>query len=223
MLLKVENVAKSYGRKRVLSGVSLFVSEGEIVGILGPSGGGKSTLVKIISGLEEADSGSVSLHGRLGYVPQQDSFYPFLTVAENIGYFAALRGEALGKGFFGLDPDQQASELSGGQRKRLSIACALTGGPDLLILDEPTVGLDPVSKRDVLSFLAGLGTACLIVTHLMNEAEELCDKVILLSGGVVSDSGSPAALRRRHKAKDLEEVFVKVVNRSVSSGPRKDG
>jgi ABC-2 type transport system ATP-binding protein len=212
-ILRVERLSKSYGKKSVLDDVSFSLKKGEMVGIAGPSGCGKSTLVKVILGLEGKNGGKISLRGSASYVPQRDSFYPFLTVRENLEYFAALRKGRIPNNLFGLSPDQRGSELSGGQRKRLSIACSLTDAPDLLLLDEPTVGLDPVSKKEVIEFLKELrkkGTTPVIITHLMNEAEE-CDRVLFLAKGGVRAFGNPAALRRRYKAGNLEEVFVKIV------------
>jgi ABC-2 type transport system ATP-binding protein len=244
MVLTVEKASKAYsGGKRVLHDVSLEIPKGRFIGLLGPSGCGKTTLVKIILGLVKQDSGRILLDSKpltlrrvreeLGYVPQNDSFYDYMTVRENYDYFKSLAAmspqstrdadddqqngtELLSPKDVGLHEDAIAGTLSGGQRKRLSILCTLVKRPRLLFLDEPTTGLDPLTKRDLLALIKGLvdkDTSVVLVTHVMNEAQELCDDVILLSNARLLAYDSPKALIRRTGSSNLEEAFIKLVMR----------
>ncbi|MFH0961124.1 MAG: ABC transporter ATP-binding protein [archaeon] len=212
-VLSATGISKSFRERKILSGVSFSAGRGELIGILGPSGGGKSTLVKILLGILKADSGKVERTGKIGYVPQADSFYPYLTVRENLEYFSALHGEKIPEKLFGLDPEKPAGELSGGQRKKLSILAGLAGGAEILLLDEPTVGLDPLSKRELLDLLRKLkkdeGKTILVVTHNLAEIEDF-DKVLALFSGRSVEFISPEKLKRKHNAKTLEEVFEKI-------------
>lgn len=214
VVLAVAGISKRYGRKTVLDSVSFSARAGEIVGLLGPSGCGKSTLVKIILGIVGPDAGSVRLHCRPSYVPQQDSIYPALTVRENLDYFYSIAGRRIESSGLGLDQGTLAGSLSGGERKRLSILAGMAGGRELVILDEPTVGLDPLSKREVLDYLHSLkraGSCVIVVTHHMGEAAGF-DRVLLLSKGRLVEDGAPGKLAKKHKAKSMEEVFIRVVS-----------
>ena len=227
MSLEVEHLSKSFGRKQVLKEVSFGLGENEVVGLVGPSGCGKSTIVKVILGLLSADAGKITVNGKpstfetirrvVGYVAQQDSFYPYLSVQENLDYFASLYGTTspVKPEVFGLEPTAVAGALSGGQKKRLSILCALSHRPKFLFLDEPTVGLDPISKEQILGLIKRLKkiSSVIFITHHLKEVEEVCDKVVVLGKGDVLFEGKPTELLRKTKAKNLEEAFVGLVKK----------
>ena len=200
----------------MLPDLSLSVHAGLVTGLLGPSGSGKTTLMRAIVGVQSVESGSVlvlgqpagspSLRRRVAYVTQEPSVYGDLTVRENVRYFARVAGASrtrIGEAIeaVGLDAeaDRVVAKLSGGQRARVSLATALVGDPEVLVLDEPTVGLDPVLRRDLwLMFaeLAARGAALLVSSHVMDEAGR-CDELLLLREGRLLASGSVAELRRR--------------------------
>jgi ABC-2 type transport system ATP-binding protein len=200
--------------------VGCTVPPGRVTGLLGPSGSGKSTLMRAIVGVQQVRSGQVTVLGRpagtselrsrVGYVTQAPSVYADLTVRENARYFAALHGrgaaaaEAAG---------QLVEDLSGGQRGRVSLACALVGEPELLVLDEPTVGLDPVLRVELWSRfhdLAAAGTTLIVSSHVMDEASR-CDRLLLLREGQLLSDSTPAELRARTGTDDLEEAFLTLV------------
>lgn len=211
-VLSARGISKSFGKRKILSDLSLSINSGEIVGIIGPSGGGKSTLVRLLLGITSPDSGSVERKGKIGYVPQADSFYPYMTVKENVEYFSALYGKRPDRELFGLDPEKISGKMSGGQKKKLSILVGLSGEENLLILDEPTVGLDPISKMEILELFRALrkrGKSLLIVTHHLNEAEGF-DKVSILLNGKLTIPESPKRLMKKHKEENLEGVFLKI-------------
>jgi ABC-2 type transport system ATP-binding protein len=202
--------------------------------LLGPSGGGKSTLIRSIVGVQRVAGGTVivlgepagspSLRPRVAYLTQAPSVYADLSVRENLRYFARLLRApkervdevieivALG-GFAGRVVDR----LSGGQRARVSLATALLGEPELLVLDEPTVGLDPLLRRDLWALfhrLAAEGATLLVSSHVMDEAEQ-CDELLLLRDGELIATGTPAALRRRTGVERLDEVFLRLIEAPV--------
>lgn len=214
-LIEVTHLTKSYGAKQVLHGIDLHVEPGEIVGILGPNGAGKTTTVECIGGLRTPDSGSLRVAGidpaggdaqlrqLLGMQLQQCRLPAKITTAEAIDLFAAFypnpRGtdELLER--FGLTSqrDQRFEKLSGGQQQRLSVALALAGRPQIAILDELTTGLDPAARRDIWTYLEDLaadGTTILLVTHSMEEAQHLCDRIYIIDAGRVVSHGTPDAL-----------------------------
>jgi len=231
----VEDLVVDRGRRRVLHGISVRVAAGEVTGVLGPSGGGKTTLLRAIVGVQRTAGGSVqvlglpagssSLRHRVGYVTQAPSVYADLTVQQNARYFAAVLGasaqsadEAVRAVGLGPARSQLVSTLSGGQRGRASLACALVGRPDLLVLDEPTVGLDPVLREDLWALfhrIAAGGTAVLVTSHVMDEAAR-CDRLVLLREGVVVADDTPDGLRRRTDTADLDQAFLRLV-RELSS------
>jgi ABC-2 type transport system ATP-binding protein len=214
------------GGKLVLPGVSLDVRPGVVTGLLGPSGSGKSTLMRAIVGVQIVESGEVDVLGesagsplnrrRVGYVTQAPSVYGDLTVRENLRYFARIV-DALDERVGSIrivdladHADQVVRTLSGGEQSRVSLASALLGKPDVLVLDEPTVGLDPVLRRDLWRTFHGLaeaGTTLLVSSHVMDEAER-CDDLILMRDGRIVATGSPDELRRRTGQDDLEEAFL---------------
>jgi ABC-2 type transport system ATP-binding protein len=218
------------GGRKALDDLSATILAGTVTGLLGPSGSGKSTLMRAIVGVQVIRSGSLRVFGlqagspalrpRIGYMTQAPSVYGDLTVAENLRYFArVLRASAKrvdevidAVGLEG-ERDRVVDRLSGGQRARVSLAAALVGEPELLVLDEPTVGLDPVLRRDLWAMfteLAGQGTTLLVSSHVMDEARH-CDELLLLHEGRLLATGSPDELRRRTGADDLDDGFLRLV------------
>jgi ABC-2 type transport system ATP-binding protein len=223
------------GGRSVIPGLTTSVAAGEITGLLGPSGCGKTTLMRAIVGVQIVDSGSVTVLGepagsaglrrRVGYVTQAPSVYADLTVRENLVFFAAV----LGVDRAGVDAaiesvgladrdDDLVSRLSGGQRSRASLAVALLAKPDLLVLDEPTVGLDPVLRRQLWSMFADLaaaGTAIIVSSHVMDEAER-CDRLLLMrEGRLIADDTVPNLLEKTD-TQDVESAFLAIVERSAA-------
>jgi ABC-2 type transport system ATP-binding protein len=214
----------------VLDGLSVEIPAGEVTGLVGPSGGGKSTLMRAIVGVQVVaggridvlgePAGSASLRRRVGYMTQSLSVYSDLSVRENLLYFARLYGvgsdsveaaiRTVALDQFG---DRVLDRLSGGQKARVSLAAALLGEPELLVLDEPTVGLDPLLRRDLWNLfhrLAGEGTTLVVSSHVMDEAER-CDRLLLLRDGRLIATGSPEELRTRTGAQGLDDVFLRLV------------
>jgi ABC-2 type transport system ATP-binding protein len=215
------------GGKLVLPGVSLDVQSGRVTGLLGPSGSGKSTLIRSIVGVQIVASGRVevlglpagepALRSRVGYVTQAPSVYTDLTVRENLEYFCAVLGAPRARVGEALDSvrlrdheGQVVRTLSGGENSRVSLASALVGHPEVLVLDEPTVGLDPVLRRDLWAMfheLASGGSTLLVSSHVMDEAQR-CDDLILMREGRIVAAPTPDELRERTGRQDLEEAFL---------------
>ena len=217
--ISVRDLRKSYGQVKAVDGVSFEVQRGEFFGILGPNGAGKTTTLEIVEGLRQADGGTVSVLGlapwprnpallpRIGVQLQASSFFERLTAREQLQTFAMLYGVAARRadamlGVVGLEDQAgtRTEKLSGGQAQRLSIACALVHGPELLFLDEPTGALDPQARRnlwDLLRQISAEGRTVVLTTHHMDEAETLCDQVAIMDHGVILEAGPPAALVRR--------------------------
>jgi ABC-2 type transport system ATP-binding protein len=226
----VEHLRVVRGRRVVLPDVSLSVHSATVTGLLGPSGSGKTTLMRAIVGVQIVADGSVrvlgesagspSLRRRVAYVTQAPSVYGDLTVLENLRYFAGIVGASRRRieevlETVGLAPlqAQPVRTLSGGERSRVSLGSALLGEPELLILDEPTVGLDPVLRRDlwnVFHRLADAGATLLVSSHVMDEAKR-CDELVLLQDGRVVAVEAPRDLLARTGAADLEEAFLALV------------
>ena len=219
------------GGREVLHGVDLDLPAGRIIGLLGPSGGGKTTLMRAIVGAQVVERGDVTVLGlpagspalreRVGYQTQAPSVYADLTVVENLAYFAAILGVGAEQvahavrvvGLAGLER-QLASTLSGGELARLSLAAALLNGPELLVLDEPTVGLDPVLRRDLWATFHSLaegGATLLVSSHVMDEADR-CDDLVLLRDGTVLATGTPHELLARTGTGDLGAAFLVLVD-----------
>jgi ABC-2 type transport system ATP-binding protein len=218
------------GSREVLPGIALSVGAGQVVGLLGPSGGGKTTLLRSIVGVQVVAAGTVTVLGqpagsaglrsRVGYVTQEPSVYADLTVRENLTYFAAMVGaphEAIDRTIEVVDLTSAAGSrvdrLSGGQRSRVSLAAALVGSPELLILDEPTVGLDPVLRRDLWEMfhrLAAEGTTLLVSSHVMDEATR-CHRLLLLRDGRLLADNTPDELLARTGAPDAERAFLTLI------------
>jgi ABC-2 type transport system ATP-binding protein len=226
------------GGRQALDDVSVQISRGAITGLLGPSGCGKTTLMRSIVGTQIISSGSVTVLGkpagcadlrhRVGYVTQDPTIYPDLRVVDNVRYFAALCGsdhqdveDAIAA--VGLDDHRKAlaGNLSGGQRTRVSLACALVGRPDVLILDEPTVGLDPVLRADLwdrFGRLAGQGTTLLVSSHVMDEADH-CQDLLLMRDGRILAQTTPTQLRKDTRCQSLEEAFLSIIRRGIAPAP----
>lgn len=238
--VRARALQKRYGSFAALNDVSFEVAAGTLLGILGPSGSGKTTLIRIIAGLLSPTTGEAQVFGhampdrtvatRIGYMPQNYALYNDLTVTENIEFFAGMFGvrkkQAIDDLLSQLDlmPRAKASvyTLSGGERRRTSLAAALVNSPDLLLLDEPTVGLDPrlrVRLWDRFRGMARNGNTLLISSHVMDEMER-CDRVLLISEGMLIADGSPPELKVRAGVKTLEEVFLVLTDKA---GARKDG
>ena len=228
--VEFEHLTVYRGGRAALQGVQGSFAAGHVTGLFGPSGSGKSTLIRVIAGLQSGVHGRVEVLGkppgsafvrnRLGYMTQAPSVYEDLTIAENVGYFAAIRGgevgPVLGRVQLSGESDQIVRTLSGGQRARVSLACALVTDPPLLLLDEPTVGLDPLLRRDLWRLfreLAAEGAALLVSSHVLDEARR-CDEVILLREGRVVAQLTPAELTARTGTEDMDEAFIRLIERA---------
>jgi ABC-2 type transport system ATP-binding protein len=226
----IEGLEVVRGGRPVLRGLSLTIARGTVAGLLGPSGCGKTTLMRAIVGVQKVAGGSVRVLGeaagsrglrhRVGYVTQSPSVYGDLTVRQNLRYFASVLGAPAGSVErvidtvgLGTHADQGVDRLSGGQRARVSLASALLNSPELLVLDEPTVGLDPVLRNELWGTfreLANAGGTLLVSSHVMDEAER-CDDLVLMRDGVIVGAGSPAALLERTGATRVEDAFLRIV------------
>jgi ABC-2 type transport system ATP-binding protein len=215
----------------VLRGVSVDIPTGGVTGLLGPSGSGKTTLLRCILGVQKIAAGTVRVFGQpagspalrtqIGYASQLASVYDDLTVAENLHYFATILrapSTAVDRVLESVDlndyTDRLAGRLSGGQRSRVSLAVAMLGEPKLMVLDEPTVGLDPVLREDLWALfhrLADRGTTLLVSSHVMDEAER-CDELLLLRDGQVIAHEAPSALKRSTGTHTLDEAFLHLVS-----------
>ena len=226
--VEVRELNVDRGGKHVLHSLSFEVARGRITGLLGPSGCGKTTLMRCVVGVQIVASGSVSVLGRAagslrersGYVTQAPSVYGDLTVRENLHYFGRVLSappERVDETMRTIHLEEQADQvvrtMSGGQRARVSLGTALLGEPELLVLDEPTVGLDPVLRRDLWETFKGLaesGITLLVSSHVMDEADH-CDDLLLMREGRLLAIETPEALRRRTGRDDLEEAFLRLI------------
>ncbi len=229
-VVAVDGLTVVRGHVRAVDDVSFTTVPGKVTGLLGPSGSGKTTLMRSIVGVQIVTGGTVTVLGhpagskelrdRIGYVTQAPSVYDDLTVEENLRFFARVLGADLAevdRCIDAVDLGDQAEvvvgRLSGGERSRASLAVALLGGPELLVLDEPTVGLDPVLRRDLWAMfhrLADQGTTVLVSSHVMDEADR-CDRLLLMRAGRIIADDTPAALRERTHAPDIESAFLALV------------
>ncbi len=232
-LINIEKLVKSFGEQKILDKIDFSLNEGELVGLIGPSGSGKSTLIKTMLGMEKADEGEAlvldykmpkrEILSNIGYMAQSDALYEMLTGYENIEFFGKMKGipsNKLKKEIEYMaevvdltgDLKKLVSNYSGGMKRRLSLAIALIGNPELLILDEPTVGIDPSLRRKIWKELfkqRDNGVGILVTTHVMDEAE-LTDKVGLLLSGNIIAFDTPQQLKVKNNVKTIEEVFLKV-------------
>lgn len=225
------------GKNLVLSGLDLTVPRGQVVGLLGPSGCGKSTLMRAIVGTQIISGGDVKVLGdtagsaalrrRVGYMTQEASIYDDLPVAANLAYFAKILGappaqvaEIIKRTDLGAETRSLAADLSGGQRSRLSLAIALLGSPELLVLDEPTVGLDPVLRValwELFAELAAEGATLLVSSHVMDEATR-CDRLLLMREGRIIAQETPASLLERTGTDNAEDAFLALIRRAQEPG-----
>lgn len=195
-MVSIQHISKSFGSQKVLNDVSLEIPAGQIVGLLGPNGAGKSTLMKILIGLWSADSGTVSAPSRIGYLPENNPLYEEMYVTEYLQFMAKMTNDKcqmtnvdalIDK--VGLTPERHKHirELSKGYRQRVGLAQALLGDPQLLILDEPTTGLDPNQLVEIRSLIRSLGKdrTVILSTHIMQEVREMCDRVVILDHGEI--------------------------------------
>ena len=232
-LIEIEKLSKSFGEQKVLDKIDFNLESGEIVGLIGPSGSGKSTLIKTMLGMEKADEGEAlvldykmpkrEILSNIGYMAQSDALYEMLTGYENLEFFGKMKGvsaKELKKEIEYIaevvdltdDLKKLVSKYSGGMKRRLSLAIALIGSPELLILDEPTVGIDPSLRKNIWKELfkqRDNGVGILVTTHVMDEAE-LTDKVGLLLNGDIIDFDTPQQLKVKNNVNTIEEVFLKV-------------
>lgn len=229
--IEVRDLVIQRGRNRVLRGLTCIIPSGSVTGLLGPSGSGKTTLMRAIVGVQQVKSGTVTVLGQpagsaqlrsqVGYLTQAPSVYPDLTIRENARYFASLypdisRADAdravAGVGLADA-AGQLVGTLSGGQRARASLACALVGKPKVLVLDEPTVGQDPVLRDDLwqqFRAMAAAGTTILVSSHVMDEAGR-CDRLLLIRDGDLIADDTPDQIRAATGTDDLEAAFLHLI------------
>ena len=239
--IAIEALTKDYADVRAVDGLSLTVSEGEVFGLLGPNGSGKTTTIDCLCGLVEPTGGVTrvsgfdswreqsSARGVLGVCPQDTAVYPYMTASENVALFGALflvpKRDIQSRVDYVIErvglmenADRRVGKFSGGMKRRVSIAMALVQDPKTVFLDEPTVGMDPQSRRAIWDFVMELkdrGKTVLLTTHYMEEAEELCDRVGIIDHGKLIELGTPDSLKSKHGAKDLEDVFIKLSGRKI--------
>jgi ABC-2 type transport system ATP-binding protein len=234
--IEVAHLRVLRGGRPVIHDLSCAVAAGTLTGLLGPSGSGKTTLLRAIVGVQRSVSGqvsvlglpagSVALRSKVGYVTQGKSVYNDLTVRENLTYFAALVGapaakatEVLGTVSLVDRAEALVGRLSGGERARVSLAAALLGSPSLLLLDEPTVGLDPLLREELWSVfrrLAENGVTLLVSGHVMDEADR-CQRLLLLRDGALLADATPAELRQRTGTENLDQAFLKLIRNAVAA------
>ena len=213
-MIQIAHINKAFGAQQVLRDVTLDIPSGQVVGLLGPNGAGKSTLMKILIGLWRADSGSVSVPAHIGYLPENNPLYEEMYVTEYLRFMAQMTGISTSRDLevsnliekVGLTPERHKHirELSKGYRQRVGLAQALLGNPELLILDEPTTGLDPNQLVEIRSLIRDLGKdrTVILSTHIMQEVREMCDRVVIL------DHGQIKADQRINEINDLEKLFI---------------
>ena len=233
---------KDFGEIHAVDGIDMSLSPGRIYGLLGPNGSGKTTLIRLLTGLASATSGTARVLGvtmpsrtnlaHVGYMTQSDGIYPELSVWENLSFFAALYGQTdkaqlhAALEFVELDTrtGTPAQDLSGGMRRRLSMACALAHRPTVLFLDEPTVGVDPalrVQFWDHFHRLAADGATLLVSSHVMDEADR-CDELLFMRNGHVLAQGTPAELRKRAGTDNLETAFLSFAGQAADAAGSKE-
>ena len=236
--VRVSNLRVRRRRRETLHGLTFDLPTGTITGLLGPSGCGKTTLMRVLVGVQHydgevtvlgAEPGAPAVRDRIGYVTQEAAVYKDLTARQNLRYFASLAGprardvnEVLA--VVGLTDlaDRRVGTYSGGEANRASLACALVAGPELLVLDEPTVGLDPLTREDLWTTfhaLASQGATLLVSSHVMDEAFR-CDSVLLMRDGDLLDTTTASALLKRTGVETLDEAFLAVIRESEKEATR---
>ncbi len=239
-----ENFKKHYADVKAVDGLTLHIPEGEIFGLLGPNGSGKTTTINCLSGLTDPSSGLLKVGGFdvqrekekfrqiLGICPQETALYPYLSAKENVELFGDLYSVpkdllkrnvdyVLEKVGLTEDANRKVGKYSGGMKRRVCIAMALVQDPKIIFLDEPTVGMDPQSRRAVWDLIVELkdkNKTILLTTHYMEEAEQLCDEVGIIDHGRLIELGSPEYLKSKYSAKDLEAVFIQLTGRTIREG-----
>lgn len=230
--VEIKNLSVRLGGQKILDDITVDLPEGHTIGLLGPSGAGKTTLIRTLVGRQRLSGGSVRLLGRpagsqqlrsqIGYMPQSTSVYPDLTVRENLRYFATMAGQSrrtaddlIKQVDLAGHAGQLVSKLSGGQKSRVSLAVALLGKPKILMLDEPTVGVDPVLRKQLwekFGDLAKQGTTLLITSHVMDEAGR-CQDLLLIRDGRLLAYDTPDGICAKTGTKTVEEGFIKLVEK----------
>jgi ABC-2 type transport system ATP-binding protein len=242
--LIAQNLRKSFNEHKAVNGVSFTIYKGEIFGLLGPNGAGKTTTIRILSTVLEADYGDVTIAGHsirknaeavrqlIGVCPQELAFYPDLSAMDNLVFFGRMVGlngqEARTQAIANLElmglvekAKGKVDKFSGGMKRRINLAIALMGHPELLFLDEPTVGIDPQSRNNIYETIIGLknkGMTILYTTHYMEEADRLCERVAIMDGGQIIAMDTPHNLKAQIGPPDkvtLEDVFLKLTGRSL--------
>jgi ABC-2 type transport system ATP-binding protein len=242
--LIAQNLRKSFNEHKAVNGASFTIYKGEIFGLLGPNGAGKTTTIRILSTVLEPDYGDVTIGGHsirknagavrqlIGVCPQELAFYPDLSAMDNLVFFGRMVGldsrEARAQAIANLElmglaerARGKVEKFSGGMKRRINLAIALMGHPELLFLDEPTVGIDPQSRNNIYETIMGLkskGMTILYTTHYMEEADRLCDRVAIMDGGQIITMDTPHNLKARIGSPDkvtLEDVFLKLTGRSL--------
>ena len=232
-ILQIENLYKKYDKTEVINNVSFSIKEGEIYGLLGPNGAGKSTIIKLIAGIEQLDKGKIIFEEKetnvnkykknLGIVAQDIALDPNFTAYENISFFCSLysfKGKELKKNvensleFVGLKDykNKKAKEFSGGMMRRLHLACAIAHNPKLIIMDEPTVGIDPKSRNNILQSVKKLrdnGASIIYTSHYMEEIEEICDRICILDKGKIVAEGSSNYLKSNFTRENIYTIVLK--------------
>jgi ABC-2 type transport system ATP-binding protein len=240
----VDNLHKSFNSHKAVDGVSFNISKGEIFGLLGPNGAGKTTTIRILSSVLQSDHGDAIIGGHslknepaavrelIGVCPQELAFYPDLSAVDNLVFFGRMVGldgkEARAQAVTQLEQmglleraKGKVDKFSGGMKRRVNLAIALMGHPELLFLDEPTVGIDPQSRNNIYETIVGLrnkGMTVLYTTHYMEEADRLCDRVAIMDGGKIVTMDAPHNLKAEIGPPDkvtLEDVFLKLTGRTL--------
>lgn len=245
--LKVENLSKSYGSKEVVREISYTVNAGEMIGLLGANGAGKSTSIRVITGIEKPERGHVYYEGTeiteqmeryqksIGVVPQEIALYMDMSAYNNVKFFCSLYGfkgselkrrveEALT--FVGLWEHRKEApgKYSGGMKRRLNIACSIAHSPKLLIMDEPTVGIDPQSRNHIMETIKELnrrGTTVIYVSHYMEEVEQLCNRIILMDEGEVIEDCAKEDFKKKYEPEGLctlEDIFLHITGKELRDG-----
>lgn len=243
-ILEINSLRKTFGEKTVVNGLSFKVNEGEILGFLGPNGAGKSTTISMITTILDFDEGKVLFEGRevnsddndfkkiLGYVPQDIALFNDLTAYENVKFFGSLYGlkgsylnnrvkEALELVGLYDRKDDYPDSFSGGMKRRINIACSIVHKPKILIMDEPTVGIDPQSRNNILEVAKSLrdeGTTIIYTSHYMEEVEAICNRLIILDNGQIVESGYKDEIKTKYRSKglnNLEEIFLYITGKEL--------
>lgn len=231
-IVEIKNFRMDFGRKTVIKDLSFDVHAGEIFGLLGSNGCGKTTTLRALLGFYEPTRGELLIDGKkydpedtnvtIGYLPEERGLYKKETVLDNMVYFGQLKGLKDPKGWalkylkrvkLEDKAGEKVEKLSGGQQQKIQLGVTIMGDPKLLILDEPTKGFDPINRRLLMEIIEEAhkkGAAIIMITHYMDEVEKLCDRAILLKDGVAHAYGTIAEIKKKHKNKSLEQIFIDV-------------